>query len=70
MTILSTKNETIQFSLSKKIHEKRNLHSYTYTPDLPVVICSDKTNAEYIQSEVNKFVNTLVKTLLNNNGVN
>ena len=69
MTTLNNKNRAIQFSHSNVIHENKErtalCDTYTYLPELPVVICSEKTDAEYIQNKINTFIRELSHEILN-----
>lgn len=67
MMILSNNEKVIQFSLNEIIRENKNVGDiirYTYTPELPTITCSSKKDAEYIQKEVNAFVNKIVNSLI------
>lgn len=69
MTILNNKNKAIQFSQPNIIHENKEssaLHTvFTYSPELPVITCSSKIDAEYIQQKINAFVRELSNEILN-----
>lgn len=68
MTIMNNKNKAIQFSYGNTIRE--NVESaalcnvFTYTPELPVITCSDKSDAEYMQQKVNAFIRDLSQEIL------
>ena len=69
MTMISNKDESIYFSHAEAIHEnkiEKNLHTtFTYTPELPTIICSNKKDAEEMQQQINAFVRDFSQKLLN-----
>lgn len=67
MLTLTNKDKIIQCSLSKTIHENKPINDktyFTYTPELPIVKCDNKNDAEYIQKEVNTFLNKIIHNLV------
>lgn len=67
MLTLTNKDKIIQCALSDVIRESKptgNKTYSTYAPALPVVICNDKKDAEYIQKEVNTFLNKIIHNLV------
>lgn len=68
MMILDNKDKVIKYSLSSVIRENKYTDDkmrFAYTPELPTVICNNKQDAEYIQKEINMFVNKIIKNLMN-----
>ena len=68
MTTLNNKNKALKFSHANGIHENIEYNGmcrvYTYTPELPTITCSEKTDAEYIQQRVNSFIRELSHEIL------
>jgi len=67
MMTVSNREKSIQYSLSNVIHENQtssDVVRFTYTPELPVIACSSKKDAEHIQKEVNTFVNKIINDLV------
>lgn len=62
MTTLYGKNrKVIQFSLSNVIHEcSRDMCII----EMPMVICNNRKDAEYIQKEIGEFIGALSEQLL------
>ena len=68
MTMLNNKDRSIHFSHAENIQENvvdAGMHKlYTYTPELPIITCSSKKDAEIIQQRINTFVRELSHELL------
>ena len=67
MIILSDSDnrKNIKLSISDVIHEgSPEIGKKEYTIVLPLVVCNDKKDAEYIQSQVNMYVNEICKEVL------
>lgn len=64
MIILRGDNgKKIEYVLDNVIHECDN---EMYIVEMPLVVCNNKKDAEYIQSKINTFVGELSHTVLNN----
>lgn len=65
MTIISNENKTLQFSLSNNVKiEKEANKPATYSPEMPMIICSDADDAINIQKEINMFVRNLLNSVI------
>lgn len=66
MIIMNNDTKSIQFSLTNNttayidFNSKRIVHE----ANLPKVICTNKTDAEYIQEKINEYINKLSHELL------
>lgn len=64
MTTLQGNGRTIQFSFSNTIHEcSRGI----FVAELPLLVCSNKKDAEIIQQEVGTIISEVSKRILNDN---
>lgn len=61
MTTLEGAGRMIQYSTSNVIHE---CNDNTYIIEMPVIICDNKKDAEYIQSEIGSLVGELSRNLI------
>ena len=61
MTILEGAGRIIQYATSDVIHE---CNDNTYIIEMPVIICDNKKDAEYIQSEIGSLVGELSRNLI------
>lgn len=61
MTIVSDGERVVQFTCSKDIVSTKNKWNdqILYAIEPCVIACSNKSDAEYIQSEINKFINEI-----------
>lgn len=65
MTTLSKGNKTISISFGEGISKKEIVEkNIIYTVSLPEVTCNKQADAEFIQQEVNAYVNDLIKNML------
>lgn len=65
MTTLSGNGKTISISRGEVITKKEVVTKSTaYVATLPEITCDNMNDAVYIQTQVNEFVNTLVKDIL------
>lgn len=65
MTILSKGDKTISVSFGEGISKKEIVEkNIIYTVALPEITCNKQTDAEFIQQEVNAYVNSLIKNML------
>lgn len=62
MTSLQGSGKTIHFAFSNTIHE---IDRNNYVAEMPLVICSNRKDAERIQEDVGAFISELSKKLLN-----
>ena len=52
----------IEYALNDTIHE---CDGEMYIVEMPLLICNNKRNAEYMQNKINTFVGELSRTVLN-----
>ena len=64
MTTYSNGDRNIQVSLSYTLHEEKETIGRLYIPELPTIICNNRSDAENIQQQVNNFINDLAKNIL------
>ena len=68
MTMINNKERAICFSHATLVRENKtvkDLHTaFTYSPEMPVIICSNKKEAEEIQQQINTFVRNFSQKLL------
>ena len=60
-TLTGETGKTIQFSIGQAIYEGAN---NTYIAEMPIVICSNKKDAERIQEEIKTLIGNLSRELL------
>lgn len=68
MIILENENKNIKLKLNDNVNviTDKATGKLCYQIELPVIICSEKKDAEVIQQEVNTFVHKLGNTLVEN----
>lgn len=68
MIILENENKNIKLKLNDNINvvTDKATGKLCYQIELPIVICSEKKDAEIIQQEVNTFVHKLGNKLVEN----
>lgn len=66
MTILENNNKRISITFGETVIEKDDASKdVVYAVTAPKVVCNNEEDATYIKNEVNTFINTLVRNLIN-----
>ncbi len=61
MVTIRGNHKKIEYALNEVIHEcERDM----YIVDMPLLVCSNKKDAEIMQSEINSFVSELSRAVL------